>query len=156
MFRKLKEFLVGEVSDIDVDKSGKATEFELHVAVAVLLFEMAGMDSSIAHEEAAAICDTMQKEFGIEEKDIPELIEIAVVARKNEGKIDEFINLINSNFNDKQKQKILAMIWKVVEADGTVDKFEERFATQMKFRLQLSDELADAARSLGNDEKESE
>ena len=35
------------------------------------------------------------------------------------------------------------MIWRVVIADGTIDKYEERLAVQMKFRLQLTDEQPD-------------
>ena len=34
------------------------------------------------------------------------------------------------------------MLWKVILADGKVDKFESRYATQLKFRLQLTDQEA--------------
>jgi len=42
----------------------------------------------------------------------------------------------------------MAMAWKVVVADGSVDKFEERFATQLKYRLQLSDQDVQEAKTL--------
>jgi len=40
------------------------------------------------------------------------------------------------------------MIWAVVIADGSVDKFEERFALQMKNRFKLTDEQAKGARQM--------
>ena len=60
---------------------------------------------------------------------------------------------INEKFNERQKQRVLAMLWKVVKADGKVDRFEERFATQVKFRFQLSEELAEEARAMAKEGK---
>ncbi|MCB0334113.1 MAG: TerB family tellurite resistance protein, partial [Bdellovibrionales bacterium] len=81
------------------------------------------------------------------EDEVPELVEIAIAAKCEKGKIDEFVKAINDNFNPKQRQEILTMVWKVVLADGKIDKFEERFAAQMKTRFMLSDEQADQARA---------
>ena len=148
MFNKLKEFLHGEQTELSVDRSGNPTDQELQVATAVLLFEMASADSSIARAEANAVCETMASQFSIPEDQIPDLIEMAVAARQREGKIDEFVKVINEHFNAVQKQKILGMIWKVVKADGDIDTFESRFATQMKFRFQLSDEQAAEAKDM--------
>jgi uncharacterized tellurite resistance protein B-like protein len=148
MFGKIKGFFKGEQTELVVDKSGSPTKTDLLLSVAVLLFEMAGSDASIAQEEAQAICDVLQNQFDLEEEEIPELIETAVILRQEEGKIDQFVKVINENFGVKQRQRIFAMIWEVVEADGTVDKFEQRFAMQMKNRLRLSDEEAEEARQM--------
>ncbi len=148
MLGKIKEFFKGEESDVSVDKSGRATEFDLQVAVVVLLVEMAGSDHEIDPAEAEAICSSVSGQFQIQEDQVPELVQIAIAARNEVGKIDNFIGLINGAFNPSQRQRLLAMVWKVVLADGVVEKFEERFATQLLNRFQLSEQQGKAARSM--------
>jgi len=148
MFEKIRGFFTGEQSTLTVDKSGNATERDIHVATAVLLIEMAGSDNEIAREEAEAVCASIQAQFNLHEDEIPELVETAIAARSEAGKIDQFVKVVNENFNTKQRQRVLIMIWQIVLADGKIDKFEERFAKQMQARLQLSDEIAEEARIL--------
>ncbi|RMG42705.1 MAG: TerB family tellurite resistance protein [Candidatus Dadabacteria bacterium] len=151
MFKGLKDFFSGskEIKDtLDQDQAGNVTDHDLHVATAVLLVEMAGADKEIAPEEAETLCVALQEQFGIPAAKVPEIVQTAIASRKEKGKIDEFVNLINQRFNDMQRQRILAMIWKVVLADEKIDKFEERFATQIKYRFKLTDEQAARAREM--------
>ncbi|MCB0352235.1 MAG: TerB family tellurite resistance protein [Bdellovibrionales bacterium] len=152
MLGKLKEFLKGEQKEISVDKHGKPTPYELLMASAVLMIEMAGADKDIAHAEAQAVCDALASRFGIDEDEIPELVQAAIAARQEKGRIDEFVKAINENFNDAQRQQILSMVWRIVLADGKVDKFEERFAKQLMNRLRLSSEQAEEAREMAQAE----
>lgn len=151
MFGKIKAFFSGESSlqtSLTMDKDGTLTSRDLQIAALVLLIEMAGKDQGIANEEAQQVCDLMQKEFAIAEDELPDMVAVAIEARNNSGKIDEFVRSINSSFSVEQRQRLLAMIWKVVLADGTVDKFEQRFAVQMYNRFQLTQEQAEAARAM--------
>ena len=151
MFEKLKDFFAGsekEPASLKTDQAGKATDADLQVACAVLLVEMARADKSVARQEGQAVVALMAVQFGIPEDRMPALIETAMAARKAQGKLDEFVRCINQGFSASQKQRLLAMIWKVVLADGSVDKYEERLAVQMKSRLQLSDEQAVEARRM--------
>ena len=145
MFDKIKGFFTGEQSfqdTIGVTKEGNPVDQVLQVATVVLLMEIAGRDKKIERTEAEVLCDTVSKEFNISDDDIPALVEVAIAARKETDKIDEFVNNINEQFSEEQRIRILAMIWKVVIADGQVDKFEDRFATEMKFRFKLNDDQA--------------
>lgn len=147
MFNKLLEFFQGDESDVgvDVDSDGNPTPHDLHVATVVILMEMAGSDNDIDVTEAETLCNSIATEFGIPEEEIPELVQIAISARAESGKIDQFVTLINKHFNEDQRTQILSMIWQVVLADGKIDRFEERFAVQMKTRFKLSEEdLAEA------------
>ena len=156
MFGKLKSFFKGETTlekSLQADKSGQPSTEDLHLATLVILIEMAGSDQEIAPQEAQAVCALMQKEFGLAEESLPELVQVAVAARKDKGKIDEFVAAINSNFSVPQRQRLLAMIWKVVLADGKVGKFEQRFAVQMHNRFQLTEEQAAAAKLLAEQGK---
>lgn len=162
MFKKLVDFFKGDSGDdsdskkpevirLEVDKSGRTTDHDLHIATAVLLIEMAGSDQDIAREEAEAVCSLMQEQFGIDENKIPEIVEVAISARKAKGKINEFVSKVNDNFTDKQRQVVLAMIWKIVLADGKIERYEQNFANQMQTRLKLTDEQAKESRKMVED-----
>ncbi len=148
MFNKVSEFFSGKTSDLQVDASGNPTDEDLLIATGVLLLEMAGSDDDFAPEELQTIFRVMQEEFCIDKGEVYNLLNQADLLRNEQGKIDEFVNIINANFKAKQRQRILAMVWQVVNADGHVEKFEERFATQLKFRLKLTEEEAMEAKKI--------
>ena len=147
MFGKVFEFFKGDAS-LEVDKSGAPTADDLQIATGVLLLQMAGSDDDYAPEEVHAVFRTMEKEFHISQDRALELLELADAARQAKGRIDEFVEAINEHFDEKQKQRVLAMVWRVVMADAKVDAFESRYAKQLKSRLHLSDELAEEARQM--------
>ena len=141
MFGKLKDFFSGK-SALVTDAQGQATDRDLQIATGVLLLEMAGKDQDYAPEEVQTIFQVMKTEFSIDEPQVMELLEMADSIRAEKGKIDDFVDAINSGFNEKQRERVLSMIWRVIVADNKIDKFEQRFATQMSNRLKLSAEVA--------------
>lgn len=145
MFDKLKDFFSGHGKLIS-DAAGAATARDVQIATTILLLEMAGSDEEYAPEEVQAIFGLLQRQFKVTEDDVVDLLEVADQLRAERQKIDEFVNTVNQRFTAAQKQQVLAMIWAVVFADGKVERFEERFAKQIKTRLQLTDEQAEAAR----------
>lgn len=156
MLKKLKALFKNDTAgdqknapvSLGTDKSGNPIDEDLIIATTVILVELAGADQDIAPEEAVEICNMIEEQFSVKTDRIPQLVEMAIGLRKKKGKIDEFIQEINEKFDQRQKLVVLAMIWKVVIADGEIDKFEQRFATQMKFRFELSDEEAHTARCM--------
>lgn len=145
MFKRLKDFFTGR-GDLRFDTSNGVSEEELQTAVGVLLLEMAGRDSDYAPEEVKAIFGVLQKRYKLSEARTMEILEVAEAARMESDKIDKFVGAINDRYSSKQKEQLLTMIWRVVLADGKIEKHEERFFTQMKFRLKLNDEQAERAR----------
>ncbi len=148
MFKKLREYFQNDITTLDVDKSGNPTPKDLQVATVVMLVEMASADNDIAEEEAEQICLSVAAHFGVDQDEVPELVQIAISSRQESNKIDDFVSTINDNFNETQRLQILAMVWRVVLADGKVDKFEERFLVQLKTRFKLSSESLEEARKI--------
>ena len=153
MFDKLRDFLQKDSEDVslEIDKTGTPTDKDLILATAVLLVEMAASDNEIAQEEGATVGALITGQFGVKYTELEGVIQAAIEARKKAAKIDQFVGCINEHFTEAQKQKVLAMLWKIVIADGKIDKFEERLTTQMKFRFQLTDEQAEAARRMAEE-----
>lgn len=151
MLDKFKQIFGGE--SLAKDSSGKATERDVVIAIGVLLLEMAGADEDYAPEETQAIFDIMEKNFKLTKDEALEILEAADAVRRDGRKLDEFVSAINEAFDAKQKERIFAGVWKVVLADGRVDKFEQRFATQLRFRLELTDEQLERAKHLAETNK---
>lgn len=145
MFNRLKEFFSNKEFSLQVDTSGAPTQDDVLVAVSVLLLEMAGKDSDYAPEEVDEIMALIQSEFHLKRDQAVNILELADAARSKTDKIDEFVEAVNIHFSTEQKQMVMAMIWKVVIADGQIDKYEKRFTTQLKNRLMLSDAVAEKA-----------
>ena len=141
MFDKIKEFFSSD-TDLQVTADGTATTKDIQVATAVLLLEIAGADEDFAPEEVQACFRTMETQFGIDDSDTLSLMEDAQRARES-AKVDVFINAVNENFSKEQKQKVVAMLWKVILADNLVDKYEQRFVSKVRKRLELTREEAD-------------
>ena len=151
MFKRIMDFFGGSQSlevSLEKDRSGETSDHDLHIATLMLLIEMAGSDSDIAPEESGTLCQLMSDKFNIPEAELPELVEIAAAARKEHGKIDQFVASVNDRFDDRQRQQVFAMIWKIVLADGKIDKYEERLGKQMRNRLRLSEEQERQAKAM--------
>lgn len=127
--------------NMEVNALGTLIPRELLVSVAVIFIEMAGRDNTMAKEEAELVVTLFTRHFGLPEDAVPPLIREALDERKKVEKIDPFVKLINESYSDSQRQKLLAMIWKIVAADGQADTAERRFAIQMKNRFRLSDAI---------------
>jgi uncharacterized tellurite resistance protein B-like protein len=149
MFGKLKDFFQsGDLKAKDVDSR------DLQIATALLLLEMSGQDGDYAPEEVDAMIKSMKNEFNMNQAQALEIMEAADSLRNQTEKIDDFVKVINENFKPKQRQTVLTMVWRVILADGIIDKFETRFATQLKFRLQLTDAQAEQAKATAVAESE--
>ena len=151
MFRKIRDLFTGSKpppTSLACDKAGLESSRDLRVAAIVILIEMASADSAIDPSEVQTMCALVASEFKIAESELPDLVQSAISARQAKGKIDEFVALINERFDEQQRTSFLALIWRLVLADGQIDKSEQRFAVQMQYRLKLTDEQTQAARTL--------
>jgi uncharacterized tellurite resistance protein B-like protein len=137
-----------EPSTVEVDRTGCPVTEEVLVALLVILVEMSGRDGHIADEEAHGIVELMVLHFGVSEREIVPLLQRALEQKRESAKIDPFVAVLNDTYNDRQRQLLLAMLWRIVCADGEVEGFEKKFAVQMKFRFRLSEELAEEARHM--------
>lgn len=139
-----------ERSTLDADKNGNPLTRGLKTAITALLVEMAGQDNEISSSEAEEICVLLAHEMNVPESELPALVQEAMQEKSKHGKVDAFVAQINEHLNAAQRIRLLAMVWKMIGADGKVDKNENRFAVQLKFRLMLSNEQEAEAREMAS------
>ncbi len=146
MLESLKEkFHLNEQKSSELSKEQK-NQFVL--LAAILMLEMAGADNDFAPEEIKACFSTLDKYFGLNDSEALSLLEKAESTRKNKEETTELLSYVNTELNEEMRIFLLSLIWKVVVSDQKIEKFEIRFANQLRVRLQLSEEQAEEARKL--------
>lgn len=147
MLSKVLEMLQKKTS-LEVDKNGNPSQEEAKIATAALLFSIAGSDSDFAPEEVKAVYVSLAIQFGLDDKETMEIMSKAEQAFKDQQKIDSFVELVNKSYNEKQRQLIFAMAWRVVIADQRIENHEQKFASELRIRLQLTRDQAEEAKKM--------
>jgi uncharacterized tellurite resistance protein B-like protein len=129
----VKSFFEEEIKDHD-----DVDEHALMIATAVLFLEIAYADFSITKEEETHMQDTLSTLFKLPKEEVVELIELAREKRSERQDIWLFSNLINEYFQRDQKIWILEHLWKLIYADGKVDKYEDHQIRKISSLVGLS------------------
>lgn len=131
----LKNLFQNTDSDELVDK--ESPEKKIQIATCALFLEISNSDEHFSDQERKTIISILKKEFSLSEEEVPALIE------KSEHTLDEsidlwqFTNLINQNFSDEEKTKVLENLWKIIYADEKLDAHEDYLAHKIANLLRL-------------------
>jgi uncharacterized tellurite resistance protein B-like protein len=110
----------------------------IQVAVAVLLLEMAHADKNFQSLEERLIEDLLQQKFAISVEAARELMEAADQVRSESFDMHQFTRLINVHFSLEEKLEVMEGLWRLVYADGELDKYEDALARQLTTLLRIS------------------
>jgi uncharacterized tellurite resistance protein B-like protein len=144
MFKKFAQLLHGEKHSLTQAADGKPTDKDVLIAVGILLLDVAGSDEDYAPEETDTIFEVMEKHFNISNEKALEVLETADKLRERDR--SAVVEVINQNFSAQQKERVFAIIWRVIVADGRVDRLESRLAAELRTRLQLTEEQVERAK----------
>ncbi len=147
MFQNLDLFLRG-ASTLEVDISGQLSERELQICAAALLLQMAHVDENLTNGEIDVMVQTMDKQFVLQGNVAGDLLEVADFLRKDSNKLNELLRMVNDRFGASQKETIVAMLWKLMNADGSINYFEAHLAAEISSKLGLSVEQVKRAQAL--------
>ena len=145
--RQLREFIHG-VESLSVDEQGNPTSQDLQIAAAFLLLFVASADGNLEPAESRVLLLGLEKEFGLERKRAFEIVEIAQAQPMRRQEMEAILETLHSNFDEAQRLRILALVWKVISADGFSSDFENRAAVVIRQRLGLTLEQSAHARRL--------
>lgn len=146
MLKNFDGFLRSDETTLMVDKDGQPTPRDLKVAIVVLLLDVSHHDGTFSPDEVRELVASMNAAFEMTDIEVADILEVAEILHKSNEKVKQFIAAINEHFDDSQRQLILAMLWKLVKADGKIEKVEQQHAIQLRTLLGLS--LEQAARAV--------
>lgn len=110
----------------------------IEVAVAVVLLEMAHADHNFVRDEQQLIEGLLARQFSLSLDAAEELLELAEQVRSNSFDLQQFTSLINQGFSHEEKLAVMETLWRIVYADGVLDKYEDALARQLASLLRLS------------------
>ena len=118
----------------------------VQVATCALLLEVAHSDGSYQEVEAQVVHDLLAGMFSLPPDVIAELIDFARDHQQNSTDLFQFAREINTHFSAEEKLAVMEGVWRLIYADGTLDKFEDSIARQLATLLRLSHKEAIACK----------
>lgn len=118
---------------------GPSEQFErIQVATCALLLEMAHSDSDFSPLEEKLIRNLLEYKFDLSPQAQEDLIQYARRELHLSADTFQFTREINLNFSQKEKLEILEVLWRLVYADGYLDKYEDALIRQVAHLLKIS------------------
>jgi uncharacterized tellurite resistance protein B-like protein len=137
MLKKITAFFNEQIAPPAHVQPAEADDRRLIIATGALLLEMAHADSDFSELEKNKIINILQQEYHLNPDEAQQLLELSTAELEESLDLWQFTNLINQNFGNEQKVKILEILWHVIFVDGKVDKYEEHLIRKVSFLLDL-------------------
>ncbi|RLB67822.1 MAG: hypothetical protein DRH08_02640 [Deltaproteobacteria bacterium] len=132
MFNRILTLLQGE------GEVAQESRFErVQVATCALLMEVAYSDGNYQSVEAKIVHDLLGRKFNLSAASVAELIDYSHQHRVESLDLFQFAREINAHFSREEKLDVMEGIWRVIYADGTLDKHEDALARQLSALLRL-------------------
>lgn len=112
-------------------------EAELHLAAAVLLFEVARSDQQLESVETERIEQFLRQYWTLDDSALAELIQVAGRESELNASIYSQVETINARFSPEEKYRLLKGLWRVAAADGSVHHHEEHLVRRIADLLYL-------------------
>jgi uncharacterized tellurite resistance protein B-like protein len=125
MLKKLEALLKEYFYSVPDSEPERNVDEQLMIAATVLFLEMAYADFELSAEEETHIQQILRGFFDLGQDKLNVLIESARESRKARQDIFTFTRQIKSQFDRNQKLWILENLWRLIYADGHMDRYED-------------------------------
>jgi len=144
MFDLIGKVLANKKGGIAV--SAPENDVRTWVAACVLLLETAHADNECTAEEMSHVMEVMKNDFAISREQAEELIALAYRERDQAVDLWQFTNQINQQFGRQEKLRVMEAVWRIIHADGQLEKHEDYFAHKLARLLRLKHQEMIAAK----------
>lgn len=128
MFDRLKNF-VAEFAGTPERRDFSPDDFRL--AAVALLIHLAGADGQIDASERKRLRELVENRFGLDAETTTRLIELAETQDRQAVDFYHFTHALTKVLDQEGRQKIIAMMWEIAFADGTVSEVEESIVARI-------------------------
>jgi uncharacterized tellurite resistance protein B-like protein len=121
----------------------------IQIATCVLLLEIAHSDDHYSEAEQDRIVEILKEDFQLSDEYAAELIELAHQERKESVDLWRFTNVIDNNYSNEQKERVIETLWKVIYSDDRLHFHEDHLIHRLSNLLNLSHkQLIDAKKKV--------
>ncbi len=100
-------------------------EHQLMTATAGLFLEMVYADFEMHPAEEEQLIAALKSHFNLTEKQIAQLLTEAKISREQRQDIWQFASILKDRLDRDERLQILTNLWRIVFADGHIDKYED-------------------------------
>lgn len=120
------------------EADAKAREGALRTATAVLMLDVARADHVFDESEFDRVLELVESHFGLTPEDAAELVNVADEKAEDLISLHDFTQLLHTNLDEREKARIVRMLWQVAYADGRLDKYEDSLVLKISDLLHVS------------------
>lgn len=123
MLRAIKHFFDAQIGSQLAAKADP--DHALRLASAALLVEVTRADHEIHGAERESVMTSLERLFGLPREEVATLLDLAEKEIEQTADLYQFTSLVHQSFTLPQKIQVVELLWRVVFADGVMDKYEE-------------------------------
>lgn len=139
MIKKLVDKVVSAISvPVSESEGTDVREHAVRMATAVLMVDVARADHSFDDSEFDRILELIEKHFDLTAEDTAELVVAAHERSEEAVSAYEFTKLLHDSLQEREKSRIVALLWQIAYADGQLDKYETSFVLKISDLLHVS------------------
>lgn len=140
MFKSLYEKIVDQISAADIEADER--DAAVRLATAVLMVDVALVDSSFDEAEFDRMLDLIKRQFGLGTQDAADLINAANAKADEQVSVQELTDLLNEHLEQSDRIRIVQLLWSIAFSDGELDKYENSLVLKISNLLGVSSEQA--------------
>lgn len=129
------------------DGRGEPVDLEVKAAAAVLLLEAAHGDETYLWREERTLVRGLERAFGIGRREVRDLLGRAEEIRPPVVHLDDVTEVLATRLSAPQRERVLALLWQVIDADEVLEPWEAAFAEHATRALGLTHEQGEETRS---------
>ena len=136
MFKSLYDKIVSQISAADIEADTR--DAAVRLATAVLMVDVALVDSSFDETEFDRMLQLVKEHFGLGTQQAAELINDANAKADELVSVHEFTQLLHKHLSEDEKARIVSLLWQIAYADGQLDKYEDSLVLKISDLLYVS------------------
>ena len=121
-----------EISPQETDR-----EHLLQLATATLLLEVVSADFEVQQSEMDKLHEILASQFQLGPEELVQIMAEAKLEADHMVSLQHITRQLNEQFSEKEKTRVIEMMWEVVFADGNLDHYEEHLIRQVAELLYL-------------------
>lgn len=123
MFESFRK-LIAELAEGDKHPA-RFDEGDYRLAAAALLMHAAGIDGNVSDVERDKVHALIKQHFKLDAAAADELVAEAAVAEQKAIDLYQFTVRLNRSLGEKDRARMVEMMWQIVYAEGMVTEFED-------------------------------
>lgn len=117
---------------------GPGRDHSIELATAVLLVEVMRAEPEITAAERESVLGALRRRFTLAEDELARIVELAEQASRSASDFHQFTSVVNQQFGQDEKIRIVEQMWQVAYADGHLGAHENHVIARVAGLLHVT------------------